>query len=592
MPPPSIQVPTVTVSLFVALALVPGPWASGDTVASDTRPVEVRVQGIRGEMRTNAEAGLRLVRAQRAGRTLSEMEVTRLHDRAPEQIRRALEPFGHYSANVDGELEVRGDRWRATYRVEAGEPVRVETIRAEVTGEGSGDPSLEDAVDAFPLGPGDVLRHRTYEQGKRRLQAAAVERGYLDAVFRERRVQVSPGDRAASIDLVLDTGPRYRFGSVRFTGDDLDPGFLEGFVRFREGDPVSTPALLELQNALEASGLFTSAEVELARGEEDGLEVPVAVRLIPRPTRRYDVGGGFGTDTGPRGVLGGELRRLTDQGHSVEGEIRASLVRNGANATYLVPIPGAPGDRLAITAGIVDERTRDIQSTRGTVGVTWHRARGSWREAWNLDFQRERSGEGDDVRTSTVVLPSVHWTRTQMSHPVHADRGHRLRLELAGSDPVVGSDVSFGRVLASADLIRSPWEGARIILRGEAGSSIADEITDLPVSLRFYAGGDRSVRGYGYRSLAPREPDGPPLGGRHLLAGSAEVEQLVWGDWGGALFVDAGNAERNWPVTPSVGAGAGLRWLSPVGMVRLDLAAALSEPGTPLRIHFSIGPGI
>ncbi len=576
-----------TLSLLLGVVGPPPAEASADSL-----PVAVRLEGVRGEVQANVQANLRLSREARAGRTLSEAEVNRLHSRAPDQIRSALEPFGFYQPEIESELRTERGAWRATYRIRTGNPVLVSEVEIHLTGEGAEDSALRSAAAAFPLSEGDAFSHAPYEQGKRRLQAATMERGYLDAVFGERQVRVDPADGTAAIRLRLDTGPFFRFGPVRFVGDELEESFLQGFVGFERGDPAATPELLDLQNALQASGLFASVEVELLREEAVDREVPVEVRLVPRPGTRYDAGLGYGTDTGPRAVLGGELRRLNQAGHSLESEIRTSLVRNGLNARYLVPLPGAPGDRLAVSVGILDERTLDVRSTRAQLGVGWHRKRGEWRESWLLDLQRERSGEGDEIRTSHVVLPSVQWTRTEVDDPVHPTRGHRLHLELAASHRVLASPVSFGRLSTSAALIRSPWEGGRVLVRAEAGTAAVEETTALPVSHRFYAGGDRSVRGYAYRSLAPRSPDDSPLGGRHLLVASGEVEQLLWREWGAAVFVDTGNAGDAWPVRPRVGVGGGLRWLSPVGTVGVDAAAAVSRPGTPWRIHLSVGAGL
>lgn len=569
----------------------PGP-ATTPSMATDSLPVQVRVEGIRGEMRTNVLATLRLAREAREGRVLSRGEAERLHARSPDQIRSALEPFGYYGPEIQGELTTERDSWRATYRVVPGDPVVVTGVDARIVGPGSGDPALEEAVEDFLLRPGAPFRHPTWEQAKRRLQAVAVESGYLDATFQERRVVVDPERGTAVVTVRLNSGLRFLFGPVRFTGHDLDPRFLQGFVRFRPGEPISTPALLELQNALQATGLFSSVEVELRRGEAADLQVPVEVRLSPRPRRRYDGGIGYGTDTGPRVVLSGELRRINSAGHGLVGEVRSSMIQNGLNLSYVLPLPGAPGNRLGFTGGFLDERNLDVRSTRATLGMGWHRGRGTWREVWLVDLQRERSGQEDEVHTSTTLLPSVHWVRTGFDDPVYATRGHRLRLELAGAHQSLISDVSFGKVALRAGVIFAPWEDGRVLLRGEVGAALVDDVADLPVSFRFYAGGDRSVRGYAYRSLAPTSPEGTPLGGRHLLVTSAEVEQMLWRGFGVAAFVDAGNASRDWPVRPRVGTGAGLRWRSPVGMVRVDGAAAVSRSGTPWRLHLSVGPSL
>src|SRR5690606_9543527 len=116
-----------------------------------------------------------------------------------------------------------------------------------------------------------------------------------------------------------------------------------------------------------------------------------------------------------------------------------------------------------------------------------------------------------------------------------------------------------------------------------------DEFSELPASLRFFAGGDQSVRGYRYNSLGPTDASGEVIGGRKLLVGSLEYEHRIRGGWSAAVFYDAGNALEDYGDSLARGAGFGVRWLSPIGQVRIDLASALSEDGNPWRLHLNIG---
>ena len=132
----------------------------------------------------------------------------------------------------------------------------------------------------------------------------------------------------------------------------------------------------------------------------------------------------------------------------------------------------------------------------------------------------------------------------------------------------------------------------RVILRGEAGVTIASEVTVLPASIRFFAGGDQSVRGYDYKELGPVDENGEVIGGRYLLVGSIEYDHRITDDWSVAAFLDAGNAFDDFDEPLEQGAGFGVRWRSPVGPVRLDIANAISKPGNHWRVHFTIGPDL
>ncbi len=113
------------------------------------------------------------------------------------------------------------------------------------------------------------------------------------------------------------------------------------------------------------------------------------------------------------------------------------------------------------------------------------------------------------------------------------------------------------------------------------------------MSLRYYAGGDDSVRGYGYQRLSPRNADGDILGGKQKLVGSIELDYMFRDKWSAATFFDTGNAFDDWnDIGLEQGVGVGIRWYSPVGPLRIDLAKGISEPNSDLRLHIVFGPSL
>ena len=125
------------------------------------------------------------------------------------------------------------------------------------------------------------------------------------------------------------------------------------------------------------------------------------------------------------------------------------------------------------------------------------------------------------------------------------------------------------------------------------GRTFSPDFRDLPATLRFFTGGDQTVRGFRYLELGPRDAAGESIGGRALIAGSLEVDYRFLERWAVAAFHDAGNALDSFSsLSLERGIGGGLRWLSPIGLIRLDAAFAVSRPGSPLRIHFIIGPDL
>ncbi|MCW5203601.1 BamA/TamA family outer membrane protein, partial [Desulfobulbus sp. US4] len=172
---------------------------------------------------------------------------------------------------------------------------------------------------------------------------------------------------------------------------------------------------------------------------------------------------------------------------------------------------------------------------------------------------------------------------------VKTEHGIRLSASLKGGDTAFLSSTSFLQAQANGKIILTPWTNWRLLGRLSIGAIMMDSIDELPPSLRFYAGGDHSVRGYGYKELGPEDSSGKIIGGQYLTEASIEIERKINDTWSAAAFYDLGNAYDDIDLDLQVGAGLGVRMNLPFGQVRLDVACAVSDADYPLRIHLTIG---
>jgi translocation and assembly module TamA len=193
--------------------------------------------------------------------------------------------------------------------------------------------------------------------------------------------------------------------------------------------------------------------------------------------------------------------------------------------------------------------------------------------------------------TTALLIPAASYAHVRADNRLLTRRGYSLQFDLRGAVEQLLSDMSFTQAGLKAKLIQPVFRRDRLIARAQAGSTWTDSFDELPATLRYFAGGDQSVRGYGFEELGPRDASGEVIGGKHLLFGSLEYEHRVRGDWGVAVFYDTGNAFNSVHDGLESGAGIGLRWRSPVGMVRVDLASAISADNG-LRLHFTLGPDL
>lgn len=559
----------------------------------------VEIRGIDGELRENARSRLGIAMVV-GDEEVPDSHIAWLHQRAPDEIRRALEPFGYYDADVEPELEETGEGLRATYRVRPGEPVRVTSREIRLQGEGDSDPELREAVDEFPLAEGDRLDHRRYESGKRRIDNLLAERGYFDAERTASRVDVRPGELAAEVELVWDTGPRYQLGEVQFDGGQFPHRFLARYVRFDAGDPFHQDELVRLQRSLSDTDYFEQVLVNAARGDASGRRVPVRVKLTPRKRDVYSAGVGYGTDSGVRVEAGFKRRWVNRRGHRFSADTTVAQRRTELRSQYEIPVNRGNIREYAFSADIVDEESESVERQSGMLSASQSGTWRGWDSVWSLNLQRERFQIGteaerdrlDEEQDATMLYPMLRLSRTRGDDPVVPRRGWRLEGYLRAGQEALLSDTSFTQVGISAKWILPGPGRDRILLRAQGDTTWVDDFEALPASLRYFAGGDRSIRGFGYQELGPEDDEGRIIGGKHLILASAEYEHMFTERWGMAVFADAGNAFNDTDLEVEAGAGAGVRWRSPVGMVRVDLATPVTEPGTSIQLHLVIGPDL
>ncbi len=579
---PVRRLPYTVTLLF--LLLMAGAWAAAPKI-------DIVIKGLDDQLRENVLSHLSLQRYRNAAE-ISEGRLRLLYRRGPEEIRTALQPFGYYQPKIQSHIEQTAQGWRATYRVTPGPVVRLNTVDIQLRGEGKDDPAFRKLVAELPLKKGEPLKHPEYEGAKNSLQSLAVERGYFDAQLTAHEVRVNIPKQQADVVLHFDTGPRYHFGQVHFQQEILSPDLLHRYLPFQPGDPYDSEQVLALQSALRNSNYFAEVTVAPQRQAAENQRVPIQVQLTPREPNRYTVGLGYGTDTGPRARLGWERRWVNRLGHSVRFDAEASRIADKATFRYIVPMKDPLVENVVYSAGYDKESTETSTSEIALLGIAYTHLRKQWHETLSLNYHDENYTVGTEAGTARLLMPGVRWTRVRAAREGLLRYGDRVELRVRGSNSALASSTSFVQSDLFGKLIQGTGVGQRVILRGELGYTWTDIFSKIPPSIRFFAGGDSSVRGYGYQTLGPKDSQGNVIGGKYLMVGSVEYEHRIKGNYSAAIFYDVGNAMNDLSLPLKHGAGFGFRWNSPVGPIRIDFATALSVSGNPWRIHLSIGPGL
>lgn len=555
--------------------------------------VAVTINGIEDPILESARANLELMQYQE--RDVSAAEVRRLFDRGKEQLARSLEPFGYYNPQVEGRLErPEPGKFQAIYEVKVGEPVIVQQARIEVGPESATQvESVQLALQSFEPKHGKRLDHGEYERSKEQIATALANDGYLKARLVRHKVSVVKSANTAEIDLAWDAGERHRLGPVRFSESQFPDAFLQRYKPWQDGEFYSADKMLALQQSLVDADYFTSVAVtpDLEHAA-DGV-VPIDVMLIPAKRTLYTANVYVSTDSGPGTELGIERRWLNRRGHKLGASMEYSARLEEISTRYQIPKPGLRNRNYTIGAGYRDEETDTSTSRMARFAATEvvDRWKGFQRtvglQYLNGDFEiAEQQG------STSLLYAEGLLTRKAADDRYFPAAGYSLLYGLRFAYESLLSDTSFAQARAEAKWLKKLGEDGRVIVRAAVGAMTVDNFDALPPELRFFAGGDRSIRGFDYQQIGETDAEGGVIGGEYLLVGSGEYEHFFLDNWGAAVFVDGGDAFKS-NFDANVGAGVGLRWKSPIGLVRVDIARpVVSDLDDSWRVHLVIGPDL
>lgn len=547
--------------------------------------LEVKVSPANAGLRANIEAFIGSLGDR------DETALRRFRRAAEEQARQAAQALGYYQAEIDSQVRPGKDPV-LQLDVQPGEPVRLRQVTVRVEGEAAGLKAFK-VPKSKALAPGEPLNHGLYEDAKKLIQSQALRYGFFDGRFRSQRLDIDPRAGVADIELIYDSGPRYALGRVAFDGDTpFDPDLLARLVPFPPNTPYDADQVAKLSQNLQASGYFEEVRVDAQPEPGAGRLIPVKVRLGAVKPRTLGLGVGFSTDVGPRARANWTRHWINPQGHRLGAESEISTARQSVGTWYEIPLDPPLTDSLRFTSGFQREQLTDVESRRFTLGSQWQsKLPDDWQRVVSLRWEQEiyDFGDGSPNGRSSFLIPGIGYSVTRSDNRLDPNQGYHLQLDVRAAKEGVLSDADMTYASAMAKGLYTLPGGHRLLGRVQAGGIATTDYGAIPPSLRFFAGGDQSVRGYDYQTLSPEDRQGNKVGGRYMVVGSAEYQYPIAERWRIAAFVDRGNAVNNLKDKLKTGAGIGVRWVSPVGPIRLDLAKALDDPGG-FRIHFSMGP--
>jgi translocation and assembly module TamA len=505
---------------------------------------------------------------------------------------RAAAAEGYFSAVARTAIEQEEGTAVVRLSVEPGPRTRVASVevrfRGPVAGQDpEGDQRMAAVRRAWQLKVGEPFRQLQWDAAKLDAVAQLASKSYAAAAIASSEARVDPERQTAALRVEIDSGPPFRFGPVEVIGSRrYTASIVHHLNPIAPGDPYDASRLGVFQRRLLETGYFATAQIRLDRDPAKAAAAPLQVTVVDARSQRVDTGVSISTDTRLGVQLNYGNQDLLDSALRLRSALKIDAKTQVLDTSVDTP-PRAGGVWNTLTARY---EATDIQNQRtegAVLGASYNWGVESTPSQVSLSANRERQVvAGSTTERSEALFAGFRQVFRYTDDPLLPRRGVLGSFQVGASLPGLATQ-DFVRAAAKVNLLVPLGSRADVAARAEGGIVIADSRSDIPSWFLFRTGGDQTVRGYAYQSIGV--PQGNAIvGGRYLLVGSVEATRWLAGDWGVAAFVDAGDAfDDRGALDLAFGYGIGVRWRSPIGPFRADIAYGVKSES--VRLHFSVG---
>lgn len=529
----------------------------------------------------------------------NELALRRRVDQDAERLRQVLRAEGYYAGTLETNLDLEAEPARIDILVMPGPRYSLDHVFL-IGADGGALAGPEIALDEIGLELGQPARSVPVLEAEREVGLRLAERGYPLAAVEDRKIIIDHARRTMSVTYLVEPGPQADFGEIRVSGArEVDESYVRNRVSWERGDRFDLRELEETRKRLIRSALFTSVKVVPETTVGDDGTVAILIEVIERKPRSVTAAVDWSSSEGFGAEAGWEHRNLDGYGERLENTLRLSQVLIGVNASLRLPDAIRPDLDILATAALEREDTDAFTSSRASAGLGVEQQFSSSLSAGlGLSLALEQEDDDDGENTFTLIGAPGYLRYDGTDDPLDPSEGARASAAVTPYYALFAETDTFLRTEATASAYHALDEKARYVLaaRGRVGSIFGAGREELPASIRFYAGGGGSVRGYAFQELGPLDEDNDPQGGRSVIEFGGEMRIRLTETIGIVPFVEGGNVYVD--MLPEVysfdfryAAGLGLRYYTAIGPFRLDVAVPLDRRDTDDAFQFYISLG-
>jgi translocation and assembly module TamA len=561
--------------------------------------LQVKISGVNKELEKSLSNSLQQIEKFNKNKNLnlSIGKIENLHQMTLKKIKYTLAAYGYYNSNIIGSLtEVRPNKtWRSSYDIQLGPATKISNINLRITGAAASNPFFKH-YKIQKLKTNTILIHKNYEDAKEELIILLQEYGFLSAKYTSTQLRVDRNKHTVEVILFIDSGQQYVFGTVTYVNPSLELSYLNRFIPFKTGEPYTAKKIMEFRNNLNTVDQFEKVKIDPLPDfiNKNNVIVPINVTLTPKKNKRYTGSVGYGTDTGIRGAVAWRHRRITNTGHKISASISGSKIRKKGQINYIIPGKQPANDSYVLNSTLQQENIEDIYFRKAELGISKNKTRENYIRIWSAKRLFETFKDLQQNKNTNVqfLLGEAYYSFSNIEKKEEREYGHSTEISIIAASDKLFSEVNLFKVRLDNKFVYPLVTDFRLILKNSLGTIVTPNFAVTPMSLRYFAGGEDTIRGFRRDSIGQEVLDKNGntvnIGGKNLFLFSAEIDKPVWEKLSIAIFVDTGSAGNRFTSKLSTGAGVGLRWSTAIGSLKFDIAKPISNTFSQKKVRFHI----